>query len=92
MGPGSVSQHSSHVDGQLASAYNSPILYIYPAMTLRKPVYSEPLSVTVPVAIGTCMVLVGTVDSALSNRVILVLCYDPCGWCQPHEKNGTTHP
>ena len=63
MGPGSVSQHSSHMDGQPASAHNSPVLYIYPPMTLINPVYSEPLSVTVPVVISTCTVLVGTVES-----------------------------
>ena len=29
MGPGSVNQHSSHVDGQPASAHNLPALYIH---------------------------------------------------------------
>jgi len=51
MGPGS--QHSSQLDGQPASVHNSPVLYIYQHMTLIKPVYSEPLSVAVPVVIGT---------------------------------------
>ena len=46
-----------------ASAHNSPVLYIQLLITQIKPVHSEPLSVTVPVVIGTCTVLVGTVES-----------------------------
>ena len=61
-GPGSVNQHSSHVDSQPASTHNSPVLYIYPPMTPIKPVYSQLLSVTVTVVIGTCTVLVGAVE------------------------------
>ena len=61
MGPGRSNQHSSHVDGQQASAHNLPALYIYRVSTPTKLVYSEPLSVIVPVVIGTCTVLVGTV-------------------------------
>ncbi len=49
--PGWSNQHSSHVDGQPASAHNLPVLYIYPLITPKKPVYSEPLSVTVPVPV-----------------------------------------
>ena len=41
-----------------------PCIYIiYRLITPIKPVYSEPLSVTVPVVICTCRVLVGTVES-----------------------------
>jgi len=36
------------VDGQPASAHNLPVLFIYLPITPIKPVYSEPLSVTVP--------------------------------------------
>ena len=39
------------------------LAYIYRLITPIKPVYSEPLFVTVPVVIGTCMVLVGTEES-----------------------------
>ena len=46
-----------------ASAHNSPVLYIYPLVAPNKPVYTKPLSVTVPVVFGTCTVLVGTVES-----------------------------
>jgi len=55
-------QHSSHADGQPASAHNLHVLYIYPPITLITPVYTEPLSVTIPVVFSTCTVLVGTVD------------------------------
>ena len=37
------------------------VLYIYLLSAPNKPVYTEPLGVTVPVVIGTCTVLVGTV-------------------------------
>jgi len=50
------------VDGQLASAHNLPALYISPLLYPNKPVNTEPLSVTVPVIIGTGTVLVGTVS------------------------------
>ena len=56
-------QHSSHADGQLASAHNLPALYIYPLIAPIKPLFTEPLSVTVPVVFDTCTVLVGTVES-----------------------------
>ena len=38
-----------------ASAHNPPVLYIYLLMSPIKSVHSEPLSVTVPVVIGTCV-------------------------------------
>jgi len=62
-GPGSVNQHSSHVDGQTGqrSQFTCPV-YIATYHPI-KPVYSEQLSVTVPVVIGTCTVLVGMVES-----------------------------
>ena len=44
-------------------AHYLPALYIYRVITPIKPVYSEPMSVTVPVVIGICSVLVGTVES-----------------------------
>jgi len=62
-GPGSVNQHSSHVGGKTSqrSQFTCPVyIATYHPM---KPVYSEPLSVTVPVAIGICTVLVGTIES-----------------------------
>ena len=46
---------------------------IYRLITPIKPVYSEPLSVTVPVVIGTCTVLVGTVAPHLSFFTIFHL-------------------
>ena len=61
--PGRSNQHSSHTDGQPASPHILPVLYIYLLIVPNKPVYTEPLSVTVPVVIGTCAVLVGTVVS-----------------------------
>jgi len=51
------------VDGQPASAHNLPALNINRLITPIKPVYSEPLSVTVPVVISTCTLLVGMVES-----------------------------
>jgi len=45
------------MDGQPAGAHNLPVLYIYPLITPIKPVYCQPLSVTVSVV--TCTVLVG---------------------------------
>ena len=62
-GPGSVNQHASHVGGQTSqrSQFTCPV-YIATYHPI-KPVRSEPLSITVPVVIGTCMVLVGTVES-----------------------------
>ena len=62
-GLGSVNQHSSHADGQTGqrSQFTCPV-YIATYHPI-KPVYSESLSVTVSVVIGTCTVLVGTVDS-----------------------------
>ena len=61
--PGWSNQHSSHSDGQPASSHNSPVLYIYPIIAPNKSVYTEPLSITVPVLFSTCTVLVGTVVS-----------------------------
>ena len=59
-----VGQPAFQPSGQSTSQHSQfTVLYIYLPMTLIKPVYSEPLSVTVPVVIGTCMVLVGTVES-----------------------------
>jgi len=46
------------VNGQPASAHNLPVLFINPLITPIKPVYSEPLSVTVPLVIITCTLLV----------------------------------
>ena len=62
-GPGSVNQHASHVGSQTSQRlqFTCPV-YIATYHPI-KPVNSEPLSVTVPVVIGTCTVLVGTVES-----------------------------
>ena len=62
-GPGSVNQHASHVGGQTSqrSQFTCPV-YIATYHPI-KPVHSELLSVTVPEVIGTCTVLVGTVES-----------------------------
>ena len=51
------------MDGQQASTHNLPVLYTYPLIAPNKPVYTEPLSVTVPVVFGTCKVLVRKVVS-----------------------------
>ena len=49
-------------------------------MTLIKPVYSEPLSVTVPVVIITCTVLVGTVESVpVPPQILYKLNQGPIG-------------
>ena len=50
------------MDGQLASAHHLPALYIGSMLYPNKPVNTEPLSVTVPVVIGTGTVLVGMVS------------------------------
>jgi len=74
-GPGSVNQHSSHVDGQTGqhSQFTCPV-YIYPRFTPIKPVHSEPLPVTKPVVISTCTVLVGTVESVpVPPQVVIFL-------------------
>jgi len=46
------------VNGERASAHNLPALYLSSLLSLNKPVHTEPLLVTVPVVIGTGMVLV----------------------------------
>ena len=51
------------MDGQLVRAHNLPALYISLLLYPNKPVNTKPLSVTVPVVIGTGTVLVGMVES-----------------------------
>jgi len=62
-GPGAVNPHANPVDGQTSqrSQFTCPV-YIATYHPI-KPVHSEPLSVTVPVVIGTPTVLVGMVES-----------------------------
>ena len=57
-GPGSVNQHAYHADGQTGqrSQFTCPV-YIATYHPI-KPVHSESLSVTVPVVIRTCTVLI----------------------------------
>ena len=93
---GRLDQHSSHMDSQPASAHNSSVLYIYPPMTPIKPVYSQPLSVTVPVVIGTVGVgWYGRVCSCTATQVLFlnielwrrpVVCVWRGGW--PHYLRG----
>ena len=63
-------QHSSHMDGQLASTQNLPALYISSLLYPNKPVNTEPLSVTVLVVIGTGTVLVGTVSYTRTATIL----------------------
>ena len=63
MGPGSVKPAFLPRGQSTASAHNLPVLYIYPLITRNKPVYTEPLSVTVPVVFGTCTVLLSKIGS-----------------------------
>jgi len=61
-GPGSVNQHANHADGQTSQCLQFTCPVYVATYHPIKPVHSEPLSVTVPVVIGTRTVLVGTVN------------------------------
>ena len=91
-------QHSSHKDGQLASAHHLPALYMSSLLYHNKPVHTEPLSVTVSVVIGAGTVLVGTVSHTRTTTISYVTTYicvctrmstwiapppPPCQWWSP---------